>query len=364
MDKNLSTASHIVLPAEQVHELPPIIAGHESPVVVQKVESFYGSVAAMFDAWVERSGAYHTQRSYRRDVLNLIEFLGICWPRDSWRLLKTSVQDVRDWRAFMAEEQGYAPKTLNRRISSVSGFFQFMRETAATEKLPITVHNPAHKDFIKRPSTDPVDETKALSAANARKLISLPVGDSPLAARDRAILKFYIFVGPRIATGCRLEVHDFRWDEKNPTISMQEKGRGTSKRTVGINYEAADAINEYIRIADITSGPLFRARGNSRSEKLGARPIGLTAMYDLIMGYLKRLPGAMIEVELADGTTAQRCIYTPHSLRATTATLLLAAGEDITDVQNLLGHKHVTTTQIYDHRVRDTCHSASHRLRI
>jgi len=57
-------------------------------------------------------------------------------------------------------------------------------------------------------------------------------------------------------------------------------------------------------------------------------------------------------------------IYTPHSLRATTATLLLDAGEDIRKVQDLLGHKHVTTTQIYDKRRIATSESSSHNVPI
>ncbi|MCP3915795.1 MAG: site-specific integrase [bacterium] len=139
------------LPPEALRlELPPVVAGHESPLVAKKVGSFYLSVAAMFEAWVARSENYHTQRCYRRDVLSFIEFLQIRWPEDSRQLLKTGVQDVRDWRSFMADEQDFAPKTLNRRISSLSGFFQFMREAAADAKLPIIVQNPAHKDFIKR----------------------------------------------------------------------------------------------------------------------------------------------------------------------------------------------------------------------
>ena len=70
----------------------------------------------------------------------------------------------------------------------------------------------------------------------------------------------------------------------------------------------------------------------------------------------------MKEHELDDGSTEQRCIYTPHSIRATTTTLLLEAGEDIRDVQKLLGHKHVTVTQVYDKRRRGSKDSASHRL--
>jgi integrase len=62
-----------------------------------------------------------------------------------------------------------------------------------------------------------------------------------------------------------------------------------------------------------------------------------------------------------DGTTKKikRCIYTPHSLRATTATLLLDAGVDIIKVEELLGHRYVTTTQIYDKRRRSTKEGAS-----
>jgi site-specific recombinase XerD len=58
------------------------------------------------------------------------------------------------------------------------------------------------------------------------------------------------------------------------------------------------------------------------------------------------------------------CVYTPHSLRATTATLLLDAGVDIKKVQDLLGHRHITTTQIYDKRRIAASQSASHDVPI
>ncbi len=357
------------LPSGALPGLPRILPDHDTAAVRERVQGFYGSVALMLEAWVTRSENLNTQRSYRAAVAGFLRFLGLDWPEghrwppEAWRLLATTVADVRAFREFLDVELDQAPKTLNHRISALSGFFEFAREAAAAGKLPILVHNPAHKDFIKRPSTDPVEETPALSARNARKLMELPNGDDPvLALRDRAILKFYLFTGARIRTGCLLDVADFRFDEEDPKIRVQEKGRGKSKRTIGVHIEAAEAIREYIAGAELTSGPLFRARANSRSKRLGRVRIGLTTMYSLLQAYLEQLPRAVKHVELEDGTEREQCIYTPHSLRATTATLLLKSGVPLEEVQELLGHKNPQTTQIYDKRVRRTTESASHKI--
>lgn len=87
-------------------------------------------------------------------------------------------------------------------------------------------------------------------------------------------------------------------------------------------------------------------------------------MYRLIQSYLALLPGSIKELVNPDDSVMSRCIYTPHSLRATTATLLLDAGVDIRKVQDLPGHRYITTTQIYDKRRRSTSESASHEVPI
>ncbi len=168
-----------------VGRLPAILVGTATPDTIRRVECFYESLIAIFEAWVTRCESPHTRRAYRQDVVSLIAFPGIRWPEDGPRLLTVPIADVQDWRATMLDS-GAAPKTLNRRISSVSSFYKFVQASAAELRLPITVPNPAHAQFIARSSTDSVHETKALSATRARQLMSLPQGDTLIAYRDRA----------------------------------------------------------------------------------------------------------------------------------------------------------------------------------
>jgi integrase/recombinase XerC len=171
--------------------------------------------------------------------------------------------------------------------------------------------------------------------------------------RDRAILKTYLYTGVRLATACRLHVRDFHLDGDEATLTINEKGN--CHRTIGIHFVAAESISDYIAKTALESGPLLRARRAPRAKELGEQPISEASMYRLVEDYLARLPGAV---------KGGARIFSTHSLRATTATLLLDADVDIRKVQELLGHRHVTTTQIYDKRRRTTKESASHDVPI
>ena len=344
----------------RTRELPPILAGTTTRVIRQNVGRFYASVAEIFEAWIARRSSQHTQRAYRSDVMSFVRFLGINWPQEAPELLRVSTKDVQAFGDLL-EEGGAAPKTLNRRISSVSSFYKYLAGAAAELRLPIIVPNPAHAQFLSRASSDPRKETRSLSATRARQLLGLPAGDTLVDFRDRAILKFYLYSGARLGGGCRLKVSDFHQDGEQATIRIH--GKGDSRRTIGLHSTAAEAISEYIKKAEITSGPLFRPRASSRSGKLSGRAMDPATMYRLIQRYLERLPGSTSEVQGPDGSTRREYTYSTHSLRATTATLTLEAKVDIRKVQELLGHRNIATTQGYDRR-RSTSESASHDVPI
>ena len=220
---------------------------------------------------------------------------------------------------------------------------------------------PQHR-FPRRPLARPPAPPRLLSSPSPVRTSSRVVEkDDALAHRDRAAVWFYLYTGARIGTGCKIRVEDCRLeDAEDPYVLIEEKGKKKKrKRRIGIHHEGAEVLQVYLRVAGLTSGPLFRARHSYRSRKLSETAIEESTMYRMLQGYLEQLPRAMREVEHPDGTTKMRCDYTPHSLRATQAD---AAGAPITAIQELLGHKQVKTTQVYIKRKRSTKESASHLL--
>lgn len=219
-------------------DLPPILAGTATPQIAERVKNFYFSVAEIFERWIERRSSPHTRRAYRQDVMAFVRHLGIVWPENATALFTVKVADVHAWRDHLLAS-GTAPKTMNRRISSVSGFYKYLGNVAAELRLPITVPNPAHSQFIPRNSPDPVEETQALTPSRARQLPGMPDGESVLDYRDRAILRFFLYAGARLETTCLLQVSDFHQDENGATIRLREKG--DRRRKIGLHFAAAEA---------------------------------------------------------------------------------------------------------------------------
>jgi integrase len=215
--------------AAQPLESPPILAGHVTPEVRTRVEGFYRAIECIFESWVNRSESHHTRRAYRDDILSFVRFLGLAWSEAAGRLLQVSVLDVQRFREALLE-LGAANKTLNRRICSLSSFYKYLGLSAAELRLPIVAPNPASAQLVRRAKPNPRRETKALSLARVRQLLSLPLGHDATALRDRAILHFYLYSGARIAAGCKLEVADFHYDREDADRGIALRGSRSDPR--------------------------------------------------------------------------------------------------------------------------------------
>src|SRR6266404_4694668 len=102
--------------------LPPILLGKSTPDVQHDVERFYFSLAGLYESWLNRRPSPHTRRAYDQDVMNFARgFLRLDWPAQAHELLCVSVHQAQAYRDWLAG-QGAAPKTINRRISSLSSF--------------------------------------------------------------------------------------------------------------------------------------------------------------------------------------------------------------------------------------------------
>ena len=344
-----------------IRELPPILTGNTPGRVEERVEQFFLSVAQIFEAWVARRSSKHTQRAYRQDVMAFIAFRKIAWPERRDRALA----DLRRRRPRLARPPGRRrsrtqdPQPPDRVALQLLQIPPGRRRRApAADHRPQPGPRPVPRPRRRRPPRG--NPRPCPPPAPASSWGCPPATPSSTTATGPSS-SFTSTRGPASPPAAGSRSRTFHQDPDGATIRIAEKG--ARRRTIGLHFTAAEAIQDYIAKAGLTDGPLFRPRKNSRSLKLAETPFDPSTMYRLIMGYLERLPR---DAGLRTVTPIRRppCPYSPHSLRATSATLLLGAGVDIRKVQELLGHRHITTTQIYDKRRIAAAEGASHDMPI
>ena len=166
--------------------------------------------------------------------------------------------------------------------------------------------------------------------------MGLPQGEDLVAYRDRAILKWYVYSGARLSTACKLNKGDVHVDGEETTVRITEKG--DKHRTIGLHFAAAEAIGQYVDQAEIKRGPLFQATYRTAEQPTCQQAIDRS-------GHAQDcawLPRAIARVRWCPKKTLKgmspAVASIPHTAcSATTATLLLEAGVDITKVQDLSG---------------------------
>jgi integrase/recombinase XerC len=272
----------------------------------------------------ERQLSAHTDSNYARDLAALVLFC------DKEKLNEWSQLDSQHVRVFAARSHanGLAPKSIQRRLSAVRSYFEFLvREslTAREQELaetPNVFTNPA-LDIRAPKARRALPDT--LDADQMARLLELPAGDA-LVARDRAMMELLYSSGLRLAELVGLDLSDLLADR-----TVQVMGKGKKGRIVPVGRKAAEALEIWKRErAGIARGGEFALFVGRNGRRIGPRAVQSR------VAYWARRQGLGVHVH-------------PHLFRHSFASHLLESSQELRGVQELLGHADIATTQIYTH---------------
>ncbi|GLK62738.1 tyrosine-type recombinase/integrase [Paracoccus kondratievae] len=265
-----------------------------------------------------RGRSDHTIRAYQGDLLAFLAFLGSYHGAPALPATLAGLTQT-DMRAFAAAERGrgLSARSLARRLSATRSFIRWMSDRHGFDaSKALASRGPKYTRSLPRP----------LAPEQAEALLDITADTHPeawISARDVAVLTLLWGCGLRISEALGLNGNDWPLRE-----ALTIRGKGGKERQVPVLPTARDAIADYLRLCPYpleADGPLFRgARGGRLSQTLVA---GVMRQARQVLG----LP-----------PTA-----TPHALRHSFATHLLAAGGDLRTIQELLGHASLSTTQVY-----------------
>jgi integrase/recombinase XerD len=181
---------------------------------------------------------------------------------------------------------------------------------------------------------------KALRIDQVQALLESVLGDEPIALRDRALLEFLYATGARISEALALSIDDVLGDNSELRDTIRVTGKGQKQRLVPVGSFARAALEAYL----VRARPALvrQAKKSTPVVFLGARG-----------GALSR-QNAWLILQSAAERAGLSGLVSPHTLRHSFATHVLAGGADIRVVQELLGHSSVQTTQIYTKVTIDT----------
>lgn len=284
---------------------------------------FSPALGALLTQWGDHLRALdgaseHTLTAYRADVAAFLGFLhqhegeslGVA------RLARVSQSDMRAWMAH-ERGRGLSSRSLARALSSVKSFYRWLSDRQGFDATHVlSARAPKFPARLPRPLS--VDGAKAMIGQ-----VELQAMEPWIAARDAAVVTLLYGCGLRISEALGLKGTDFPLPEV-----LRIRGKGDKERLVPVLPAAAQAVADYVRLCP---WPVEAGAALFRGQRGGALNPRLVAL-------------AMERARAALGLPATA---TPHAMRHSFATHLLAAGGDLRAIQELLGHASLATTQIY-----------------
>lgn len=288
---------------------------------------------------LERGLSRNTLEAYRSDLMQYGEFLA----RHGVEPLTVEHADLAAFVSELAEgrdgRRPVAAATLQRKVACLRSFYRHLRREQLIERDPTAeLRGPRRRKRL----------PKVLSRDEVRHLLEQPRGPAPAALRDRALLETMYACGLRASEAVSLELRDLDLDAG----ILRARGKGSKERIVPIGTKAIEALAAYLERAR----PRLVGIRDERHLFVNLRGAGLSRQ-----GLYKIVQRHALTAGLQDRMS-------PHTLRHTFATHLLAGGCDLRSLQEMLGHADIGTTQIYTHlstdRLRDVYFDAHPRAQL
>ncbi|MFI2752210.1 site-specific tyrosine recombinase XerD [Cellulomonas sp. P22] len=281
---------------------------------------------------VERGLSVNTLSAYRRDLRRYVAHLD---ARGRTTPAEVTPADVEDFvtvvRTGSDGGSTLSASSTARSVVAVRGWHRF----CALEGLTGTDASSAV-----RPPAQPRRLPKAISTADVERLLeAASAGEGAVPLRDRALLELVYSTGARISEAVGLDVDDL--DLTPGLAAVRLTGKGDRQRIVPVGSYAVEAVEAYL----VRARPMLAAGGRGTPALfLNTRGARLS----------RQSAWAVLRAAAERARLPQATHISPHTLRHSFATHLLAGGADVRVVQELLGHASVTTTQIYTLVTRDT----------
>jgi len=297
-------------PHQPETRVTPADARSDDPSVYALIDRFLGQL------WAEAGLADNTLAAYRRDLEVLADYC----HRHGVRLRRIGPQDIQ---AFLIEQRrsvGLAISSIARRLVAVKLFCRFCYQNGLIDRdVASLIETPKKWNHL----------PTVLNERQVDALLAVPDDSDPLAPRDRAILELFYATGLRVSELVSLRLRDVHLD----IGYLRCLGKGRKERVVPIGRRAIEALQAYL--AELR--PQLAAGGDSDYVFLSrtGRPLDRTNCWRMVVKYARRMG---VQGKLS-----------PHTLRHSFATHLLAGGADLRVVQEMLGHADIATTQVYTH---------------
>ncbi len=278
--------------------------------------------AAALADWLEtltgvRNLAANTREAYGRDVAGFLAFIAAHRGEAGMAAIaKLSVADMRAWMAH-ARAGGLSSRSLSRALSAVKAFVGWCADREGFDATPVlSARAPRFQKKLPRP----IAESDARAVIDG---IEVEAAEPWIAARDTAVITLLYGSGLRISEALGLNGDALPLGE-----TLRIRGKGGKERLVPLLPAARAAVEGYLRLCPFEIAPATPLFFGQRGGRLSPRIVQ------------KRIEAMRHRLGLPASAT-------PHALRHSFATHLLAAGGDLRAIQELLGHASLSTTQAY-----------------